>query len=58
MIIDSLLPISADIDAENAYKKGLTKRTSEVDTLSFSKLRVKDDAVILGKEKYMKLQIT
>ena len=55
LVIDSLLPISADIDAENAYKKGLGKRISEVDTLTFSKLRVREEAESVGKGKYMKL---
>ena len=58
LVIDSLLPISADIDAENGYKKGLKKRISEVDTLTFSKLKVKEEGENVEKGKYMKLQIT
>jgi hypothetical protein len=58
LVIDSLLPISADIDAENGYKKGLKKRVSEVDTLTFSKLKVKEEGENVEKGKYMKLQIT
>lgn len=54
LLIDSLLPISAEIDAENGYKKGLTKRGSEVETLELSKLRVREEGTV-GKEKYLKL---
>jgi hypothetical protein len=57
LIIDSLLPISADIDAENGYKKGLAKRGSEVETLELSKLRVREEGAA-GKERYLRLQIT
>ena len=55
LVIDSLLPISADIDAENGYKKGLRKKVSESDTLTFSKLRVRDEVENIGKGKYTKL---
>lgn len=55
LVIDSLLPISADIDAENGYKKGLGKKVSEIDTLTFSKLRVRDEVENIGKGKYTKL---
>jgi hypothetical protein len=57
LIIDSLLPISADIDAENTYKKNNSiKKLIQQDSTTRS--RFGDRESIDQREKYTKLQIT
>lgn len=59
LIIDSLLPISADIDEENIYKKNNSKKIlfNEDDILAKSKAKERPDSEE-NKIKYTKLEIT
>ena len=60
LIVDSLLPISADIDPENEYKRSIGKMNNLGDSLVRTKMnnRSRVEEEDNGKQKYKRLQMT